>query len=212
MTAAAAPPAAPNRIARIADRLDQAVLVGLYVWLVARLAPDGIWPQHAYAAALLVSEGAVVLFVLLRRSAEAISLRPKDWTLALGGTGAALLVDAGGAPFLPGLGVPLIVIGFAVHVGAKFSLRRSFGIVPADRGVKAGGLYRLVRHPMYLGYMISHAGFFLSAPSYWNFAVYAVAWALLVARAGLEEDFLMRNPDYRAYAKAVRRRLVPGVY
>ena len=31
--------------------------------------------------------------------------------------------------------------------------------MPANRGVVSTGLYRLVRHPIYLGYLITHAGF-----------------------------------------------------
>jgi hypothetical protein len=36
--------------------------------------------------------------------------------------------------FLPQLGFCVILIGLILHLGAKLNLRRSFGIVPADRG------------------------------------------------------------------------------
>ena len=101
--------------------------------------------------------------------------------------------------FLPQLGFCVILIGLILHLGAKLNLRRSFGIVPADRGVKTLGLYAFVRHPMYLGYMVAHVGFLLGG-------------AIAVERFGLcghlgaadradffEERFLSLNPDYRAY-------------
>lgn len=59
----------------------------------------------------------------------------------------------------------------ATHVGAKLCLWRSFGLVAAHRGLKAGGLYAVVRHPMYAGYVISHVGYLLVAPSWWNLAI-----------------------------------------
>jgi protein-S-isoprenylcysteine O-methyltransferase Ste14 len=40
--------------------------------------------------------------------------------------------------------------------------------MPANRGVVSSGLYRLVRHPIYMGYLITHAGFLLANPTVWN--------------------------------------------
>ena len=46
-------------------------------------------------------------------------------------------------------------IGLAVVIVGKMTLGRSFGVVPANRGVVVGGPYRLVRHPIYTGYLIT---------------------------------------------------------
>jgi protein-S-isoprenylcysteine O-methyltransferase Ste14 len=78
--------------------------------------------------------------------------------------------------------------------------------------VRAGGLYRLVRHPMYAGYMLTHIGFLLVAPSLWNAAIYAAAWALLIARIYAEEQMLSQDAAYQALKTRVRYRLVPGVF
>jgi protein-S-isoprenylcysteine O-methyltransferase Ste14 len=85
-------------------------------------------------------------------------------------------------------------------------------MVPALRGVKTGGPYRFVRHPMYAGYAIGHVGFLLINPVWWNFAVYGAATACQVVRLLAEEKLLSRSPDYQAFRSAVRYRLIPGAF
>ena len=105
----------------------------------------------------------------------------------------------------------LIMAGTIIHLGAKFSLRRSFGVVAADRGVKASGAYRYVRHPMYLGYMICHVGYLMIAPCYWNAVVYALTWSLLIMRIIAEERVLRENAEYTAYMEKVPHRIIPFI-
>ena len=77
--------------------------------------------------------------------------------------------------------------------------------------MKSGGLYKVVRHPMYMGYIISHVGYLLVYASLWNFAVLGLAWVLLWMRTDEEEKVLGSDPAYREYAANVRSRLLPGV-
>lgn len=194
------------------DRGEQLAVAALYVWLVVRLWPAGLGPEHFYAILLVLSEGLVAAFLVFRRSTSEISLRPWDWGIAAAGTFMPLLVMPGGASVLHPLGPVLILVGTLVHLGAKLSLRRSFGLVAANRGVKRTGLYRVVRHPMYAGYMITHVGFVIAAPAWWNLAVYAGAWGLLVLRILAEERLLCLDSDYVAYTGTVRSRLIPFVF
>ena len=94
----------------------------------------------------------------LKTLQEAISVRLGDWLLATTATAAPLLVvPAASSPtalVIPG--VLLVVLGTCFQLWSKLVLRRSFGIAPANRGVKMGGPYRLVRHPMYAGYLAAH--------------------------------------------------------
>src|SRR3954452_6784901 len=182
---------------RAADRIDQLIAAGFYAWLCFRLLPKSFPPQHFYPLMLLLSEGMILLFLLIRRSTEKISVDPRDWIVAFGCTVLPLLVVNAETVFVPQVGAAVMLIGFIVQVGAKLNLRRRFGIVPADRGLQILGLYAVVRHPMYLGYMITHIGFLLAAPSAWNATVYAIAWLLFIRRIFLEERFLSANPDYR---------------
>ena len=105
-----------------------------------------------------------------------------------------------------------MLLGLYIHVVAKLGLLRSFGLVAADRGIKATGIYRIVRHPMYLGYFIVHLGYLLTSPSWWNLAIYAATWSLLVARIFAEEKLLLQNIEYQQYSKHVRYRLVPLLF
>jgi protein-S-isoprenylcysteine O-methyltransferase Ste14 len=166
------------------------------------------------ALILLTSEGSVVLFVLIRRFTADVSMRPMDWFVALLGTMVPLLGrPTGGDPLAPALVyVSLMLVGVVIQIGAKFSLRRSFGMVAANRGVKVGGPYRIVRHPMYAGYILTQIGFFLSNPSYWNAMVYGTALALQISRILAEERVLSVDPAYRDFAVAVPYRLAPRIF
>ena len=106
----------------------------------------------------------------------------------------------------------IMTVGLLTHLGAKLSLRRSFGVIPADRGVKTGGVYTLVRHPMYLGYMIVEIGMILAGPLLWNAIVFGVHWLFFIYRIFAEERVLNQNPEYRAYAQKTRYRLIPGLF
>ena len=53
------------------------------------------------------------------------------------------------------------------------------GIVAAHRGIKTGGLYRAVRHPIYAAYLLAFGGFVLAHPSGYNTLVLLI-WAGIV--------------------------------
>jgi hypothetical protein len=66
------------------DRLERAVVVSLFLFLVYRFA--GAVAQTPLDTIYLVTEGVVMLMVLCRRSTERISVSPKDWPVAFAGT------------------------------------------------------------------------------------------------------------------------------
>ncbi len=75
------------------------------------------------------------------------------------------------------------------------------------------GLYRVVRHPGYLGMLLSLLAFPLVMNAYWAFLPALLAAALLVARTVLEDRFLMRElHGYADYAARTKWRLIPGVF
>lgn len=193
----------------VADRADQFILIILFITLCFRLMPDGKLPENAYVLMILLSESVVIIFVLSRRNTDKISLNFYDWFIALTGTMIVQLIEPVENVFMPDFGLGLIILGFVIHFGAKLSLRRSFGIVPADRGIMSSGLYAIVRHPMYMGYFLSHMGYLFAAPSFRNALVYIVAWGLFIARIFAEEKLLDQNPDYQSYRQKVRYRFIP---
>jgi protein-S-isoprenylcysteine O-methyltransferase Ste14 len=103
-------------------------------------------------------------------------------------------------------------MGLLVVIGGKISLGRSFGLIPANRGIVSSGLYRLVRHPIYLGYLITHIAFVVANPTLWNVALLLTADVALFARAVCEERTLAHDEAYRAYQTRVRWRVVPGLF
>jgi protein-S-isoprenylcysteine O-methyltransferase Ste14 len=163
---------------------------------------------------LLASETLVVVLTLFRRSPSTIdrSMRARLLT-TISMIGPPLVQPATVAALAPELlTVLLSAAGLVIVIGGKVSLGRSFGLMPANRGVVSSGLYRLVRHPIYMGYLITHVGFVLANPTIWNVMTLVAADLGLLLRAVCEERTLARDAAYRTYQQQVRWRVVPGVF
>ena len=199
---------------RAADAAERLLVLGVYLALVARLVVHASQTGKWANLLLLASEGLVVVFLVLRRPATQITGDWREWAVALAATLAPLLVRPAseGETARAAFGALLLSTGMVVQVNAKLALGRSFGCVPAHRGLQLAGPYRFVRHPMYAGYLLSHAAFLFMNPSPWNAAVYAVCYALQIPRIFAEERLLARDPRYRQYQQTVRYRLIPGVF
>lgn len=196
----------------VADRGEQGLAVFFYLWFCYRFATAiaaGATDPRVYA--VLVVDGIVLVFMLLRRPTTDISLRWQDWAWALTATLAPLLLLPV-PPLAPNAGLALVFAGMAFSLSAKLILRRSFGIVAANRGVKVGGPYRFVRHPMYFGYVVTHIGTLLLLPHVWNWVLFLLAWTAMAMRIRAEEQVLRADPGYADYMTKVRYRLLPGVY
>jgi protein-S-isoprenylcysteine O-methyltransferase Ste14 len=206
-------PAPKRHTDLILDVIERVVVIGLFVSLCLNLGRDFLRHGHLVSLLFVIGESIPVALVLVRRPAQPLSQRPRDWFLTLIGTCLPLLVRASGpavmAPVICGL---IILLGFAIQVAAKISLGRSFGLVPAIRGVKNGGLYRLVRHPIYAGYVLMDLGFLLANAGAWNMALYIIAYSAQLGRLFAEEQLLMEDANYRAYAARTHWRIVPGVF
>ena len=162
---------------------------------------------------LVAQETLLVVLFLTRRRSTATSTRPFDWAVAIAGTLLPLCLRPADAPgALAWLGEPLQFLGVAAAVLALASLGRSVGVVAANRGIKTSGLYLLVRHPAYGGYLIGYAGYLLCYPTPANGLLLAGTLAALVARAVAEERFLSHDAGYRDYLRATPWRFVPYVY
>jgi protein-S-isoprenylcysteine O-methyltransferase Ste14 len=197
------------------DTFERLLVLGLYGWLVGRI----LSALHSEGAALgnlllLASEGLALGFVLVRRSTCDLSRKPEEWLLAIAATCLPMLVAPAPAHPLvnPFQGSVLLVMGMMVQLHAKAVLGRSFGCIPANRGLKAAGPYRLVRHPMYAGYMLSHVAFLLMNPSWRNLGLYLGCTLLQIPRLLAEERLLSRDDGYRRYRSIVRYRLIPGLF
>ncbi|HVY35246.1 MAG TPA: methyltransferase [Caulobacteraceae bacterium] len=193
------------------DWVEKTVILVLFIGLLSRI--GATLGHHPFNILLLVSDGIVVVMMVLRRRTDAVSQLPIDWLLALAATAAPLMASGGGHPLVPeAVGYGLMATGLFFSLYAKTALWRSFGLVAANRGVKSSGPYRLVRHPMYLGYTITQVGFVLLNPVWTNVTLYGAAFLLQIMRLRAEEDLLSQDPAYAAYMQVTRFRLVPGVF
>jgi len=117
-----------------------------------------------------------------------------------------------GDPAWPAGGLFLVTLAACVSLASLLSLGRRFGVFPALRGLVTRGPYRLVRHPMYLAYVIADIGYNLQE---WNFGtalLVMAGWAALLYRIQAEERILSLDARWSSYAASVRYRLLPGIW
>jgi protein-S-isoprenylcysteine O-methyltransferase Ste14 len=199
---------------RLADVAARAAIVVLFSLMAVRFGADFLATGRVTGLLLLVSEMLVVVLTVMRRSAAAVdrSVRARLLTV-LSMLGPPLLQPAQVSAILPqSVTVAASIVGLAVVIAGKMTLGRSFGLMPANRGVVSSGIYRVVRHPIYLGYLITHVAFLLATPSAWNIAALVAADAALLLRAVCEEQTLSQDSQYRAYQQLVRWRVCPGLF
>ena len=201
-------------VEQLADLAARAVVIVLFSMMAIRFGADFLSTGRVTGLLLLVSEALVVVLTVLRRSAAIVdrSMRARLLTV-ISMLGPLLLQPAQVAALVPQLlTVAASAAGLAIVIAGKLTLGRSFGLMPANRGVVSSGIYRIVRHPIYLGYLITHVAFLVATPSAWNIAALLAADAALLARAVCEEQTLSRDERYRAYQQTVRWRVCPGVF
>jgi protein-S-isoprenylcysteine O-methyltransferase Ste14 len=203
----------PVLSARACENWSRTLVGALFLLLAWRLLGDFLRTGRASDLLLLVGEALVVVLTCLRRPASIVDKRPiVRLVAAVSMTFPLLSEPAQNAPLISEAAAAMLLgVGLLVVVGGKISLGYSFGLLPANRGIMERGLYRIVRHPIYLGYLLTHIPFLAAHPSGWNAAVLLAGDAALVVRALYEEETLGRDPQYVRYCKAVRWRLVPGI-
>lgn len=105
--------------------------------------------------------------------------------------------------FIP-IGIVVNLIGHGISIAGVLSLKKSFGIVTKVNEIITTGLYGVVRHPIYFGYLIMTLGFICMTPRLIHFLVYAMSVVIQVYRAKIEEDKLAAaSEDYRKYMTKV---------
>jgi protein-S-isoprenylcysteine O-methyltransferase Ste14 len=168
---------------------------------------------YRFSTLLLVVKVATdVVFYLFRRIPKEITISPYDWIVALLGTYmvACFRPEHTGSDNL--IGQIMQTLGLCMQVGGMLSLNTSIGMAAANRGIKTGGMYRIVRHPLYLSYAIAFGGFVLNQTSWYNVMIYFSALLLWVLRILAEERLLTRDATYREYTQRVPWRLVPLLF
>jgi protein-S-isoprenylcysteine O-methyltransferase Ste14 len=115
------------------------------------------------------------------------------------------------------VGIVLILVGLVLMVlaFARLTLARAMTVFPRPRehaALAERGVYRLVRHPIYGGLIVTALGVSL-VESPLALIPAALLAVVVDVKARLEEGWLVeRQPGYAAYRERTPRRFVPGLY
>lgn len=120
-------------------------------------------------------------------------------------------------PFLGYLGCLFIAFGVTIRIMAVITLKQQFttkvSIIEGHKIVETG-IYRIIRHPAYLGYLVSLFGIGLVLGNWVGLAALVVLPLLgILYRIHVEEGILLDyfGSAYQEYANRTKR-LLPGIW
>jgi protein-S-isoprenylcysteine O-methyltransferase Ste14 len=203
-----------TRRERLSEFSARTIVAVLFMLLSINLLGDFVRTHHLTGLLLLIGEALVVVLTVFRRRAQVVDRRMLSTVITgISLVGPPLLRAHSETPLVPDhMTAAVSIVGLCLGIAGKLSLGRSFGLVPANRGVVAQGPYVLMRHPIYTGYLLSHLAFIVAHPSTWNICIVVLSDAALIVRALLEERVLHQDERYRLYCERVSWHLVPGVF
>ncbi len=114
------------------------------------------------------------------------------------------------------VGLALTVIGFTILLVAMGTLWWSHSptlVIREGHQLITHGIYRFIRHPMYLGVIVFFIGFPVFAASLYGFFTSLVMIPIFLYRIRLEEGLLAEHfqDAFQKYKKTTRR-LIPFIY
>jgi len=152
---------------------------------------------------------------LTRTRASVVTMNPAHWIVAL-------ITSFSGFFFVKGNASPsqacvlasqaLIFCATVLEGAAVVTLGRSFGFLPALRQVRTGFIYKIIRHPMYLGCILVRLTYCVRNALLSNFILFALIVFLYAIRTKQEEEILSNNGVYVGYMRQVKYRLIPGLF
>lgn len=109
------------------------------------------------------------------------------------------------AKYLPGISTFLTICAIAIFIAAYVALKPSLRISPIPKPGAAlivSGIYRLFRHPMYLGVLFIGAGFLLNNFNIASIIIWVILLINMIIKARYEDELLLiRHPEARIYQK-----------
>ena len=118
------------------------------------------------------------------------------------------------APFITGL--LLIAIGLPISLTAVITLRRSYSsslVIREDHQLIRHGIYKYMRHPVYLATSLAMLGLPLCLSSLYGFVTMLLLIPLFLNRIRNEEALLIEEfgAEYETYRETTKK-LIPFVY
>lgn len=200
--------------AELREVLSKVALGSLMLVLAYRIWLDFAATGRVTGVLMLISELLVVALTIVRRRPVEVD---RSWDARL-----VTLLSVAGPPLLrpvadgglvsDAVTATVSAAGLVVIIAGKFTLGRSFGLMPANRGIVSSGIYRMLRHPIYAGYVVCHLAFLAAHPTARNLIVFIAADAALLVRSLYEERTLRHDLDYMRYCETVKWRVVPGIF
>jgi len=117
-----------------------------------------------------------------------------------------------GSTAWPNGGLILTTASAVFSVVCLLTIGTQFGVRPALRGLVMRGPYRLVRHPLYLSYLIADVGYNFQLWSWGTIGLALLGWAGMLYRIVAEERVMSKDCGWSAYVAAVRYRLIPALW
>jgi protein-S-isoprenylcysteine O-methyltransferase Ste14 len=184
----------------------------IYISFVWRFSHSFMQTREASVFLFMIFDTVVVVLLLSRGMPKATSANPLYWIAAMAGTWVSMFTDP--ESYLPSMRLFVIpqILGIFIAFAGLLSLNRSFGLMAANRGIRTGGIYRHIRHPLYAGYILTTFCFTAQHPVLRNVCVALALLAMEIWRIFIEEKFLSADPAYATYMQATKWRLVPGVW
>lgn len=201
-----------NKKMYIAEAMGKLGILASYGFLSYGLLMSFMQTSRPSSVFFLTFTVIVIVFVLLRPVPKEASMSLYDWMIAMFGTFLPTLFRS-----LPGAHDIMFfqlmqVIGILISLTGLISLNKSFGLVAANRGIKTSGIYKYIRHPLYMGYFVSYTAFWGQNITLQNTGI-LVLWIMFeILRIFAEEEFLSKDAAYAEYMKKVRWRILPGVF
>jgi protein-S-isoprenylcysteine O-methyltransferase Ste14 len=106
----------------------------------------------------------------------------------------------------------VVSVGGILTILSLLSLYKSFGVLVSYREIRTKYMYKFIRHPIYLSYIVMDCGVVLAYFNLINAIVFVIAIGLFLLRIYYEESFLSNYGEYIEYKKRVRYRLIPFIY
>lgn len=161
----------------------------------------------------IVAQSLFAFLLIVRKPSKDSSKNPFDYIVALAGTFTVMLFRPTSFALVGSIvGNLFVSVGITIEILGFLSLNRSTGIVAANRGVKTGGMYAFVRHPIYFGNILFFLGFTLLNASIGNLLLLLACTLFQIERIMREEALLVRDDAYKSYMNKVKWRIIPGIF